>query len=76
MADDWRKRAACVGKDPEIWFPDPSDREGIRKAVDVCAGCPVRAECANLAVANGEEVGVWAGVWATRLTNPKGRGAA
>jgi hypothetical protein len=74
---DWRDDALCATDDnPDRWFPDPSDEYAIRDAAAVCAGCPARQACAETAVANGEEHGIWGGVWATRLTNPRGRGAA
>lgn len=42
---DWRTQAACLGRDPELFFPHPSDREGEDAAVAVCWGCPVEADC-------------------------------
>jgi WhiB family transcriptional regulator, redox-sensing transcriptional regulator len=41
---EWTARAACRGKDPEIFFPkgNEADRLVARK---VCWGCPVRAKC-------------------------------
>jgi WhiB family redox-sensing transcriptional regulator len=57
---DWRLRAECRGENPQLFFSaDPAD---ITKAQQVCAGCPVRLECARSAEANGEQFGVWAGV--------------
>ena len=37
----WRDSAACLGYDPEIFFPKPKDVMAIRKAQEVCSGCPV-----------------------------------
>ena len=42
---DWRTRAACLGRDPELFFPHPSDRDGEDEAVAVCWQCPVEADC-------------------------------
>jgi WhiB family transcriptional regulator, redox-sensing transcriptional regulator len=57
---DWRLKAECRGENPDLFFSsDPAD---IRKAQQVCAGCPVRLQCARAAEANGEQFGVWAGV--------------
>ena len=42
---DWRTRAACLGRDPELFFPHPSDRDGEDAAVAVCWQCPVEADC-------------------------------
>ncbi|MEU3634086.1 WhiB family transcriptional regulator [Streptomyces fradiae] len=44
---------ACVGSDPEIFFPPPWEvtpveappSNGEREALAVCAGCPVRSWC-------------------------------
>ncbi|UGT61522.1 WhiB family transcriptional regulator [Nocardia asteroides] len=52
-------RAACRG-DPnhEAWFPYPSDDFGYARAI--CAGCPIRAGCAEFAADTGQS-GVWGG---------------
>ena len=52
--------AACRAADPRLFFPPEGDEGAEAKAI--CAGCPVRAECYALAVANGEECGIWGGV--------------
>ena len=42
---DWRMNAACRGNDPELWFSlNPADRQVAQLT---CAGCAVRAECAE-----------------------------
>ena len=49
--------APCQAGDAELWFAlDPGP------AVKLCAGCHAQPECADLARANGERFGVWAGV--------------
>ena len=56
---EWRKRAACIGLDPEIFYPEPSfPPDEARK---VCASCPVSAECLDYALTSNERFGVWAG---------------
>jgi WhiB family redox-sensing transcriptional regulator len=40
--------------------PERRMRESRAKAV--CASCPVRAECLDAAIANGERYGVWGGL--------------
>jgi len=40
--DDWWLRAACRGRDPEMFFTGERDPRAARK---ICEGCPVRAEC-------------------------------
>jgi WhiB family redox-sensing transcriptional regulator len=56
---DWRARGPCRS-DPDLFFS--SDPDDIAQAQRICASCPVRAECASFAEANGEMFGVWAGV--------------
>ena len=64
---DWRTRAACLGRDPEMFFPHPSDHDGEDAAVAVCWQCPVEADCLaeamrlekGLSVSN--RWGIWGG---------------
>jgi WhiB family redox-sensing transcriptional regulator len=62
---EWLRRAACVGEDPELFFPvgttGPALDE-VAAAKRVCAGCPVRRECLNWALDNGQLAGVWGGM--------------
>jgi hypothetical protein len=51
---------ACRDADPGLFFPQPG--ESADAAIAICAGCPVRAECLELALAYGERFGVWGGV--------------
>lgn len=44
----WRDSAACLGYDPEIFFPKPKDVKAIRKAQEVCSGCQVIEQCGRL----------------------------
>jgi len=55
----WRRRAACRGVDPDIFFPPRGDHNGANRALAICARCPVRADCeaANLH----QRSGVWGG---------------
>jgi WhiB family transcriptional regulator, redox-sensing transcriptional regulator len=50
---DWRCWAACRGVDPELFFPvgeyGPALAQIVR-AKEVCAGCPVVAECLSFAL--------------------------
>lgn len=50
---------ACNGTDPDIFFPNRG--ESLEPALSVCAGCVVREECLEYALANGEKYGVWGG---------------
>lgn len=56
-------RPACWdAPDPDVFFPDPNDEAGARKALAYCARCPVQAACLAGAVERGEWYGVWGGV--------------
>jgi WhiB family transcriptional regulator, redox-sensing transcriptional regulator len=59
MTASWRKRAACRGIDPEVFYPD-SDEEAEEAKV-VCGMCPVRETCLEFALAHREREGVWGG---------------
>ena len=61
MPDDWRNRAACLGKG-DAFFPDPSDTERVAKAEAICRYCPVIEDCRTVARAGREKYGVWAAV--------------
>lgn len=64
----WQQHAACAGKDPELWYASapkagaltPAQREAKRLALDTCAACPVRAECAD--AGRDEDYGIWGGL--------------
>lgn len=53
------KRAHCVGKSPDVFFP--SDGVGVLRAQKICANCPVSEECLEYALANHISHGVWGG---------------
>lgn len=62
-AADWRDRAACAGKDVEIFFPQsnsPARDLWVTEAKRICGGCPVVAECRTFADDTRAE-GVWGG---------------
>ncbi|MEJ7764740.1 MAG: WhiB family transcriptional regulator [Acidimicrobiales bacterium] len=56
----WQNYANCLGVDPDLFFPE----RGIstREAKEVCASCPVRSECLENALENGEKFGIWGGL--------------
>ena len=56
----WVAQAACAGMDAELFFPDQGQSAAEAKAV--CRGCPVRFECREHAMRNGERFGVWGGL--------------
>ncbi|WP_338701640.1 WhiB family transcriptional regulator [Streptomyces sp. Q6] len=61
---EWLERAACVGEDPELFFPvgttGPAVHD-VHEAKEVCRRCPVIAACLEWAVATGQTTGVWGG---------------
>lgn len=56
----WKARAACRGMDPALFYPGPGETTAHARAV--CAGCPVREECAAYALAGNEMYGIWGGL--------------
>lgn len=51
MGDEWMNMAACREADVDVWFPGPRERRKVAQARRVCAGCPVRVECLQWALA-------------------------
>ncbi len=56
----WMLDGHCRGKAPSFFFP--SDGVGVEHARKVCAGCPVKVECLEYALANDERFGIWGGL--------------
>lgn len=50
MISDWRDQAACQGFPTEMFFPCRGDHEGVKRALAVCAVCPVRQQCTQFAM--------------------------
>lgn len=55
----WKFKGACLGMDPDIFFPENGSK--TRKAIAVCDGCNVRAECLKYAIDHEQMDGVWGG---------------
>jgi WhiB family redox-sensing transcriptional regulator len=68
----WTERAECRGYDPDLFFPvaqfkagrplSPIVRAQVRQAKEMCAICPVRAECLQYALDENEPDGIWGGL--------------
>ena len=58
---DWRDAASCRASDPDVFFPDGEDVEGIARAKAICATCPVREDCLTFAVELNQTDGIWGG---------------
>jgi WhiB family redox-sensing transcriptional regulator len=57
---DWREFASCAEADPEAFFVEKGG--STRPAKRVCAGCDVRAQCLEFALATDQRFGVWGGL--------------
>jgi WhiB family transcriptional regulator, redox-sensing transcriptional regulator len=62
-APRWHPRGACSQGGSWLWFED-ANSPLTRRAVEVCASCPVRHTCLAAALVYAEEFGVWGGVTA------------
>ena len=58
---EWRDQALCLGEDLDIFFPERNLAKA-RQAKAICYQCPVRTECLDEALANGERFGIWGGM--------------
>lgn len=56
----WMAEGACLGADPEAWFPEVRHTDEHRRALAVCARCPVRHECFQYAMDH-KLLGIWGG---------------
>lgn len=66
MTHDWRADAACLGEDPELWFPVGTEGPAQVQAAaaqEICAHCPVAEQCYQLGLALGAKSGIWGGRW-------------
>ena len=62
---DWRRYAACLNVDPELFFPvgkAAPARQQIEEAKAVCHRCEVRESCLDWALTAGQDQGVWGGL--------------
>lgn len=62
----WQESAACRGADSALFYAPEGEYAFARlqreeRARQVCAGCPVREQCAEFAMAIGDRHGVWGG---------------
>ena len=61
----WRDRAACLGEDPELFFPDGNTGPAflqLEAAKAVCRRCEVVEACLRFAIESGQDAGVWGGL--------------
>ncbi|MGH8903306.1 MAG: WhiB family transcriptional regulator [Egibacteraceae bacterium] len=60
----WRAKAACLGIDPELFFPKGTTGQALdqlEEAKAVCRECSVIDECLDWALATHQHDGVWGG---------------
>lgn len=58
---DWRDRGACLGSDPEKFFPEKGSPS--KEAKRTCnEKCTVREQCLEYALQNDERFGIWGGL--------------
>ncbi|WP_329170520.1 WhiB family transcriptional regulator [Streptomyces sp. NBC_01685] len=63
--DNWRMHAACREEDPDLFFPIGSSGPALVQAEEakaVCGICPVREQCLEWVLENGQDAGVWGGM--------------
>ena len=56
----WQAEAVWAETDPELFFPEKGG--STREAKRICAGCDVKAQCLEYALANDERFGIWGGL--------------
>jgi WhiB family redox-sensing transcriptional regulator len=66
-ATNWARRAACRGVGHLLFFGADGERQierdaRERQAKQMCAGCPVAAQCLDAAIANNDKAGTWGGL--------------
>lgn len=63
---NWMDDAACIGIDPELFFPitygnQYSHLDHSGPAVAICDTCDVRRQCLDMAIDDPSLVGIWGG---------------
>lgn len=59
MTYRWQDDAVCAQTDPDLFFPEQG--APAHRTLQVCAVCPVQAECLDYALTHDERHGVWGG---------------
>lgn len=57
--DAWKLNGACVGANPEWFFPTPGNTTMTDAAVSLCNKCPVRVKCLTYALETDSAWGIW-----------------
>lgn len=67
---EWMARAACLGVDPETFFP--VDHRDAGPALAICKACPVRSACLDYVTREGIKEGVWGGLTEAQRSSLRG----
>ena len=62
MDRGWMRDALCAESHPDLWFPEHAHTFENRQARMICERCPVREQCLEYALVNGENEGIWGGL--------------
>lgn len=57
--EGWKSRGACVGVDPDLFYPERG--QSTQEAKAICRTCSVRLNCLDYAVREREIWGIWGG---------------
>ena len=63
-ATEWRAEGACLAADPDLFFPvavGGAASKDTSRALLICDSCPVKRQCLEFAMRNGEASGIWGG---------------
>lgn len=55
-------RGTCRTLDPDAMYPNDKDTAGKARAKAICAACPVKSQCLEIALRSRERWGVWGGL--------------
>src|SRR5665648_818751 len=69
----WRNRAACLGENPELFFPVGNTYPALlqlEEAKVVCRRCEVVETCLKWAMESRQDAGVWGGLSLIHISEP------
>jgi hypothetical protein len=67
--NNWRRKAACAGKDGDLFYAGEREPKAVQEARGICNTCLVRTACLTAAYVEGDEWSIRAG------TTPRQRNA-
>lgn len=70
----WQDEGLCKETDPNLFYPETGDN--AKPAKSICRSCPVQLMCAQYAIDNKEEFGIWGGLSAETTKRLRRRGNA